>query len=92
MTSLVAYIHPTRKNVYPELNFDELDPEALFGTPMPETSEEIGNRIILQTESDLFCSIEQARADKWDYKQIGQELENILDQMNEAENITNFEI
>ena len=92
MASLVAYIHPTREDLYPEFNSDDLDPEMLFGMPVPETSEEIGNRIIPQTESDLFCSIEQAPVDKWDHEQIGQELEGILDQMNEAENITNFEI
>lgn len=92
MASLVAYIHPTRKDVYPELNFNELNPETLFGMSMPETSEEIGNRIIFQNESDIFCNIEQARADKWDYKQIGRELESVFDQMNKTENITNFEI
>lgn len=45
MASLVAYIHPELESLYPGLDFRELEPEKVFGMPMPETREEIIARI-----------------------------------------------
>lgn len=80
MASLVAYLHPDRKNLYPELDFDELIPEKLFGMSVPETKEEILKRITHQSEEDIFCSIEEL-SEEWDSKQIGREMEEALKQM-----------
>lgn len=54
MASLVTYIHPELQNEYPELNFAEFDPLLVFGIPMPETREEILNRIELQFDDKML--------------------------------------
>lgn len=39
MASLVSYFHPELERAYPKLDFKELKPSVVFGTPMPETIE-----------------------------------------------------
>lgn len=45
MASLVSYIHPELQDTYSDIDFDELDPSHIFKIPMPETSEEIRDRL-----------------------------------------------
>lgn len=45
MASLISYIHPELQSLYKSLDFEELNPVSVFGIPMPETKEEILNRI-----------------------------------------------
>lgn len=45
VASLVAYIHPELQELYPSLDFKKLDPEIVFGMPMPESPKEIMDRI-----------------------------------------------
>lgn len=54
MASLVAYLHPELQSSYPTLKFEELQPETVFGIQMPETQQEIRNRIGIRTESYLL--------------------------------------
>ena len=45
VASLVAYIHPELQELYPSLDFKKLNPEIVFGVPMPESPKEIMDRI-----------------------------------------------
>lgn len=45
VASLVAYVHPELQELYPSLDFKKLDPEIVFGVPMPESPKEIMDRI-----------------------------------------------
>lgn len=45
VASLVAYIHPELQELYPSLDFKKLDPEIVFGMPMPESPKKIMDRI-----------------------------------------------
>lgn len=54
MASLVSYLHPELQTKYPKLDFITLYLERIFGIPMPETREEIKDRIGMRTQSHLF--------------------------------------
>lgn len=47
MSSLVSYIHPELQETYPDIDFDKLEPSHIFKVQMPETSEEIRDRLDL---------------------------------------------
>lgn len=45
MASLVSYLYPELQRHYSKLNFEDIQPETVFGVKMPETREEIRDRI-----------------------------------------------
>lgn len=50
MASLVSYIHPELQADYPDIDFDKLEPSHVFKVQMPETSEEIRERLGLDDD------------------------------------------
>lgn len=59
MASLVSYIHPELQAMYPSLDFKELEPEVVFGIPVPEIREEILWRIIPSGDGLFSDTVEQ---------------------------------
>lgn len=59
MASLISCIHPELQALYPSLDFKELKPEHIFGMSMPETKEEILDRIILSDDRLFSDTVEQ---------------------------------
>lgn len=45
MASLVSYVHPELQDMYPGLDFEELEPGKVFGRSMPETVDEVRIRL-----------------------------------------------
>lgn len=83
LASLVSYVHPELQAAYPQLDFEDLDPQKVFGCPMPETPGQIRERRgIGQSSASSRSSI---RMDEYD--QVGQELSSALEQLEQREEI-----
>lgn len=53
MSSLVAYVHPKLQNTFSKLSFDELDPEHVFGKPLPESSTKLQKLLHIEEDKEL---------------------------------------
>lgn len=56
MASLVTHLYPELQEFYPQLDFKELDSSAVFGMPMPETTEESRARLGIKPLYDDFSA------------------------------------
>lgn len=63
MASLVSYLHPSLQKMYPELDFEELRPEAVFGIPIPEIPED--SRIRPFLKKDFFDEEEKRKTESF---------------------------
>lgn len=79
MAALVLYIHPELYGRYPEIDARELNPKIVFGTDMPESPDEIWNRIKICDDKDIFMEHEKP------YEKIGNGITEALEQMERNE-------
>lgn len=88
MATVMAYLHPKLQEMYKDLDFKKFDMEEAFGRPMSESSDAIMERIDPSKRRILISmSVNKDINKEWDYKSIGQELEESLNNMKQEEGL-----
>lgn len=88
MATVMAYLHPKLQEMYKDLDFKEFDAEREFGRPISESSNAIMERIDpLKRRILISMSVNKDINQEWDYKSIGQELEESLNNMKQQEDL-----
>ena len=81
MAALVLHLHPELYERYPQVGPKEMKSSVLFGIDMPETKDEVWNRIVPCNETDIFaCSVETLSQEE-SYEQFGYDMAKKLDGM-----------
>lgn len=94
MASLVFYLHPELYDTYPQIDPKEMEPRIVFGMDIPETREQLWERITPCNNKDIFRSQEGKDIKKMpeymedkniyqdeDYDEIGRSMSQALDEI-----------
>ena len=104
MASLVFYLHPELYELYPQIDPKEMEPRVVFGMDIPETREQLWERITPCNNKDIFRSQEGQDIEKTtpehmgdkgtyqdeDYDEIGRSMSQALDEMERKEANTQY--